>query len=80
MSSFLREVSFSKKEFFTGKLVSDIKYNHPSSHNNNSFYPFIDQLDYRIANYFANFETKKSNIDRFLSDLLITQLIEKLSY
>lgn len=36
----LKEVKFNKKEFFAGKLVSDIKYYYPNSQNNNSFYLF----------------------------------------
>lgn len=40
-SSFLlREIWFSKQEFFASTLVSDIKYNYPRSQNNNIFYVF----------------------------------------
>ena len=41
-SSFLRNVWFSEQEFLAGIPVSDIKYNHSESQNNNNFYPFND--------------------------------------
>ena len=79
-SSFLREIRFSEQEFPTGKPVSDIQYHHPSSQNNNLFHLFNDQLDYVLTTYFAKFEIIKGNIDRFLSNLLMAPLTEKLSY
>ncbi len=79
-SSFLREVKFCDQEFAAGTPVSNIKYDHPGFQNNNLFYPFHDQLDYGLAKYFAESETTKSNVDKFLSDLLIAPLTEKLSY
>ena len=78
--SSLGKVKFSKQEFFADKLVSDIKYYPPSYHSNNTFYRFIDQLDYVLANYFVDFEITKDNIDRFLSNPLMFLLIKKLSY
>lgn len=42
LSSFLREVRFSKQEFPASKPILDIKYHHPGSRNNNIFYPFND--------------------------------------
>ena len=80
LSSFLREIRFSKQEFPAGTPVSDIKYDYPGSQNNNSFYPFNDQLDYVLAHYFIESETTKGNIDRFLSDPLISLLMKKLFY
>ena len=80
LSSSLKEVRFSGQEFPAGKPVSDIKYHHPGFQNNNPFHPFIDQLDYALANYFAESETTKGNVDRFLSNLLKFPLTEKLSY
>ena len=80
LSSFLREVKFSKEEFFAGILVFNIKYDHPRSQKYNLFYPFYNQLDYALAHYFAKSETTKGNIDKFLSDPLIALFTEKLSY
>ncbi len=79
-SSSLREVRFREQEFPAGISVSDIKYHHPDSQNDNLFHPFNDQLDYALVTYFAEFETTKGNIDRFLSDLLMAPLTEKQSY
>ncbi len=79
-SSSLREVRFSDQEFAAGTPVSNTKYNHPGFQNNNLFHPFHDQLDYRLAKYFAESEITKSNVDKFLSDLLMAPLTEKLSY
>ena len=39
-----------------------------------------DQLDHALANYFAESQTTKSNVNRFLSNLLMAPLTEKLSY
>ena len=78
--SSLREVRFSKQEFSAGKPVSDIKHHHFGFQNNNLYYPFNDQLDYALANYFAESETTKSNVDRFLSNPLMAPLTEKLFY
>ena len=80
LSASLKEVRFSKQEFLTSKPVSDIKYPHFASQNNNPFYPLNDQLDYALATYFAESETMKDNIDRFLSNPLMALLTEKLSY
>ena len=78
--SLLKEKWFTGKEFPAGILVSDIKYNHPGLKHQNSFYPFNDQLDYALAHYFAESETTKSNVNKFLSDPLMTPLTKKLSY
>ena len=78
--SSLTEVRFSEQEFPVGKPVLNIKYHHPDSQNNNLFYLFNDQLDYTLANYFAESEIIKSNIDRFLSNSLMFPFTEKLSY
>ena len=78
--SSLREVRFSDQKFTVGILVSNIKYNHPGFQNNNPFYLFHNQLAYRLAKYFTESETTKSNIDKFLSKPLMALLTEKLSY
>ncbi len=42
LSSSLREVRFSEQEFSAGIPVSNIKYQHPGSQNDNPFHPFND--------------------------------------
>ncbi len=79
-SSSLREVRFSDQKFAAGTPVSNIKYNHPGFQNDNPFLPFHNQLDYRLAKYFAESETTKSNVNKFLSELLMALVTEKLSY
>ncbi len=79
-SSSLKEVRFSDQEFAAGTPISNIKYNHLGFQNDNSFYPFHNQLNYGLAKYFAESKTTKSNVNKFLSDLLIASLTEKLSY
>ena len=78
--SLLREEWFTGNEFPAGIPVSDIKYNHLGLKHQNSFYPFNDQLDYALAHYFAESETTKGNVNKFLSDPLMTPLTKKLSY
>ena len=79
-SSSLKEARFSEQEFSTGILVSNIKYDHPGSQNDNLFYPFHNQLDYALTHYFAESETTKDNVDKFLSNPLMASLTKKLSY
>ncbi len=75
-----REVTFSKSKFPVGTPVSDTRYVHPGSRSNNPFHLFNDQLDYALAHYFAESETTKRNIDKFLSNPLMKPIIKKLSY
>ena len=63
-----KEVRFSEQEFSAGTPVFNIKYDHPESQNDNLFYPFYNQLDYVLAYYFAESETTKSNVNKFLSN------------
>ncbi len=79
-SSSLREVRFSDQEFAASTPIFNIKYNHPGFQNNNPFYLFHDQIYYGLAKYFAESETTKSNVDKFLSDPLMAPLTKKLSY
>lgn len=51
--SSLRKVRFNKQEFSSGKPISDIKYHHLGSENNNLFHPFNNQLNYKLVKYFA---------------------------
>ena len=78
--SSLREIRFSEQEFPASILISNIKYDHLRSQNDNLIYLFYNQLDYALAHYFAESETTKGNVDKFLSDPLIAPLTEKLSY
>ena len=78
--SSLREEWFTGKEFPAGTPVSDIKYNHLRLKHQNSFYPFNNQLDYALAHYFAKSEMIKGNINKFLSEPLMTPLTKKFSY
>ena len=39
-SSSLRKIRFTEQKFLAGKPVSNIKYHHPSFHNNNLFHLF----------------------------------------
>ncbi len=75
----LREKWFSSHKFPAGTPILDKKYKHLGSKHKNSFYPFNDQLDYGLAHYFAESETSKGNVNRFLTNPLITPLTEKLS-
>ncbi len=76
----LREEWFSSHEFPASTPISDKKYKHPGSKHKNSFYSFNDQLDYGLAHYFAESETTKGNVNKFLTDPLMAPLTEKLSY
>ena len=78
--SALREEWFSSYKFPTGTRILDIKYRYPGSKYNSSFYPFNDQLDYALAHYFVESKTIKSNVNKFLTDLLMAPLTKKLSY
>ena len=79
LSSFLREFRFCDQEFAAGTPISNIKYNYPRFPNNNPFIFFHDQLNYRLAKYFTESKTTKSNVNKFPSEPLIASLIEKLS-
>ena len=75
-----REITFSKSKFPLGIPVLNTRYKHLESQNNNPFYLFNDQLNYTLANYFAELETIKCNINKFLSNLLMKPITKKLSY
>ena len=75
-----REITFNEFEFLVGTPVLDIRYEYLRSQNNNLFYPFNDQLNYILANYFAKSETIKCNVNKFLSNLLIKPITKKVSY
>ncbi len=78
--SSLKEVRFTEKEFSASIPILDIKYPHSGSQKKNSFHLFNNQLNYILTTYFAESEPTKGNVDRFLSNLLIAPLTEKLSY
>ena len=79
-SSSLKEVRFSKQECPTGTLISNIKYDHSRSQNNNPFHPFNDQFNYVLAHYFTESKITKGNVDRLLFNTLMAPLTEKLFY
>ena len=76
----LREKWFSSHEFPAGTPISDKKYKYLRSKYKNSFYSFNNQLDYSWAHYFIELETIKSNINKFLTNLLIASFSKKLDY
>ena len=76
----LRQEWLSNHKFPADTSISDKKYKHLGSKYKNCFYPFNDQLDYGIAHEFANSETTKSNMNKFLTDSLMAPFTEKLSY
>ena len=76
----LREKWFSNYEFPAGTQISVIKYRHPGLKHSSSFYYFKNQLDYALVYYFAELEITKGNINKFLTDPLMTAFTEKLSY
>ena len=76
----LREEWFTRNKFPAGISISDIKYNHLGLKYQNICYQFNDQLDYVLAHYFAESKTTKGNINKFLSDPLMTLFTKKLFY
>lgn len=80
LSLFIKKIRLSKQKFPAGTFISYIKYDHLKSQNDNLFDLFNDQLDYVLAHCFIESEIIKDNINRFLSNLLITLFIKKLSY
>ncbi len=78
--STLRKEWFNSHEFPAGTPISDKKYKHPRSKHKNSFYFFNDQLNYSLPHYFTESKTTKDNVNKFLTDLLMAPLTEKLSY
>lgn len=80
LSLSLKEMRFCKQKFFANKFVLNIKYYHLGFQKNNLFHLFNNQLDYTLANNFTESEITKSNVDRFLFNLLMVLFTEKLSY
>lgn len=78
--SLLKEVRFNEPKFLTSIPVSNIKYHHPKSQNNNLFCLFQDQLDNALVYYSVESKTSKGNTDKFLSKPLMFLFTEKLSY
>ena len=76
----LKKKWFTKNEFSASTSISNIKYNYLRLKHQNSFYPFNNQLDYTLAHYFAESDSTKSNINKFLFDPLMIPLTKKLSY
>ena len=59
---------FTKSKFPSGTPILDTRYEHLENQNNNPFYSFNSQLNYVLAHYFANSETTKRNIHKFLTN------------
>ena len=78
--SLLREKWFTRNEFPAGTSVLDIKYKHLGLKHQNSFYLFNDWLNYVLAHYFAKSEMTKGNVNKLLSNLLMTPFTKNLSY
>lgn len=76
----MKNKCFIKNQFPIDTPILDIKYNYLGLQYKNNFYLFKDWLNYTLAHYFAKLETTKSNINKFLFDLLIAPFIKKLSY
>ena len=76
----IRAVIFSKSKFLVSTPVSDTRYKYPRSQKYNPFYPFNNQFDCILINYFAESKTTKRYIDKFLSHLLMKPIIKNLSY
>lgn len=71
--SALKKEWFNSYEFFAGTTISNKKYRHLRSKHNK-------QQNYTLAYYFAESKTIKGNVNKFLTDLLMTLLHKKLSY
>ena len=71
---------FSKSEFLAGIPVWDIRYKHSKTQNNNPFYSFNSKPDYTLAHYFADLETTKRNVHKFLTNPLMKLITKNLSY
>ena len=74
-----REMTFSESKFLTGIFILDNTDKYPKSQTNISFYPFNGHLDYALASYFADSETTKHNISKFLTNQLMKSIIKNLS-
>lgn len=76
----LKKEWFSSHKFFASTSISKKKYKYPRSKYKNSFYFFNNQLSYDLAYYFAESETTKGNMNKFLIDLLMASFTKKLLY
>lgn len=73
-------MTFIESKFLASILVLDTRYKYFRSQNNNSFYLFNNQVVYTLVHYFANSETTKNNIDKFLTNFLIKLITKHLLY
>lgn len=80
LASFQRNVRLSEKTFVISTFLSNMRYDYPKLHNTKFFYNFYNQLNYVLVHYFAESKTIKSNVNKFLSKLLIALLTQKLFY
>lgn len=80
LSRNFKEITFGKPNFLVNISVFDIRFIYPESLNNNVFYPFNAQLNYILAYYFADSETIKYNVNKFLFNPLMKPITKKLLY
>lgn len=73
-------MAFGKSKFIASISILKTRYKHPENQNNNLFYPFNNQINYALADYFSDFETTKCNVNRFFTKLIIKPIIKNLSY
>lgn len=73
-------MTLDKSKFLAGILVLDTRYKQLKSQNNNLFYSLNGQVNYALAYYFADSETIKLNVVKFLIHLLIKPMIKNHLY
>lgn len=76
----LKKKQFGSHKFAIGIPVLNKKYRHLESKCKNTFNLFNYEFDYTLAYYFAESETTKKNMNKFLINSLMASLIKKLSY
>lgn len=80
LSSTFKEEMIDESKFPASTPVLNTKYKHFRSWNNNPFYFFNDQIDYKLAHYFADSEITKRNIDKLLTNPLMEFIIKSFLY
>lgn len=78
--SVLRKKRLNSNEFTACIPKSNMKYKYLKLKYMNTFYVFIDWVGYTLTYYFAKSEIIRSNINTFLTYLLMAHLIERFSY
>lgn len=75
-----REEIFRKSKFLTGISILDIRYKYPGTQNNNLFYPFNNQLNYGLAQYFVKSKKIKCNVNKFFTNIFIKYITKRPLY